>query len=120
LLRIDSKYIVILVLGTRLSGREFAGAIFLSPSWPGEDPAIQFRFSAALRDLDHRVSTLRVGPVMTEKNQFGPKNGIKLPTFFMPDSSVLGTRIPRVCQRQHHLAQRNSWMVVPSTTMTKK
>jgi hypothetical protein len=79
------------VPSTRQSGRDFACAIFLSASWPGEDPAIQFRFSAALRDLDHRVSTLRVGPVMTEKNQFGLKNGIKLPTFFMPDSHVPST-----------------------------
>jgi hypothetical protein len=81
------------VLGTRLSGREFACTVFLSPSWPGEDPAIQFGFGAALPNLDHRVSMLRIGPVMTEKNQFGPKDGIKLPTFFVPDSSVLGTTI---------------------------
>jgi hypothetical protein len=37
------------------------------PSWPDEDPAIQVRFKAAHPNLDHRVSTLRVGPVMTEK-----------------------------------------------------
>jgi hypothetical protein len=57
----------------------------------GRRPGHPIRFSAALRDLDHRVSTLRVGPVMTEKNQFGQKSGIKLPTFFMLDSRVPST-----------------------------
>jgi hypothetical protein len=46
------------------------------PSWPDEDPAIQICFRAADLDLDHRVSPLRGGPVMTEKNQASLKNGI--------------------------------------------
>jgi hypothetical protein len=41
--------------------------IFVFPSWPGEDPAIQFHLGAAPWDLDHRLSLLRGGPVMTEK-----------------------------------------------------
>jgi hypothetical protein len=43
--------------------------------------------------LDHRVSTLRVGPVMTEKNQSEAKSGIKLRTIFVPDSRGLGPTI---------------------------
>jgi hypothetical protein len=39
----------------------------LFTSWPDEDPAIQVCIRAAHRNLDHRVSTLRVGPVMTGK-----------------------------------------------------
>jgi hypothetical protein len=37
---------------------------------------------------------------MTEKNQFGPKNGIKLPTFFMPDSPVPSTTMTEVVQSE--------------------
>jgi hypothetical protein len=54
--------------------------------WPGDDPAIQFRFGAERADLDHRVSQLRRGPVMTEK-QIDAADGIKLRTFFLPDST---------------------------------
>ena len=39
----------------------------LFTSWPDEDPAIQVCIGAPRLDLDHRVSPLRVGPVMTEK-----------------------------------------------------
>jgi hypothetical protein len=34
---------------------------------------------------------LRIGPVMTERNQFGPKNGINLPTLFVSDSRAPST-----------------------------
>jgi hypothetical protein len=74
------------VLGTLLSGREFAWRFF-APF------AIQFWFQRTQKDLGSRVSTLRVGRVATEKNQSSPKRGIKLPTIFVPDSSVLGTTI---------------------------
>ncbi|HEX6119160.1 MAG TPA: hypothetical protein VFZ03_06875 [Dongiaceae bacterium] len=73
---------------------------FIFPSWPGEDPAIQFSFGATLPDLDHRVSQLRCGPAMTEKNQILAADGIKLLTFFVPDSRVLGMTIHEFCLRQ--------------------
>jgi hypothetical protein len=55
-------------LGPRLSGLAFLPPFFL-PSSPGEDPAIQIPAEIGTSKLDHRVSTLRVGPAMTEKNQ---------------------------------------------------
>jgi hypothetical protein len=74
------------VLGTLLSGREIA--------WPFFAPfAIQFCSQRTQKDLGYRISTLCVGRVETEKNQSTPKRGIKLPTFFVPDSSVPGTRM---------------------------
>src|SRR5688572_24574214 len=74
------------VPSTRLSGREFAW-LFFGPF------AIQSWFQKTQKDLGYRASTLRVGRVATEKNQSSPKRGIKLPTFFVPDSRVLGTTI---------------------------
>jgi hypothetical protein len=79
------------VPSTRLSGREIARPFSPLPSWPDEDPAIQICIGVAHRGLDHRVSTLRVGPVMTEKNQARPKNGFMFPAFFVPDSRVPST-----------------------------
>jgi hypothetical protein len=38
---------------------------------PGEDPAIQVDHRAARRHLDHRVSLLRSGPVMTIEKSRG-------------------------------------------------
>jgi|SRR4029453_535669 hypothetical protein len=55
--------------------------------------AIQFCSQRTQKDLGYRISTLCVGRVETEKNQSTPKRGIKLPTFFVPDSSVPGTRM---------------------------
>ncbi|MGH6892927.1 MAG: hypothetical protein ACREEP_11765 [Dongiaceae bacterium] len=46
-------------------------------SSPGEDPAIQVGAETALRNLDHRVTPLRVGPVMTEWNK-ARNNGRRL------------------------------------------
>jgi hypothetical protein len=69
------------------SGRDFAYRFSPFPSWADEDPAIQICFRAADLDLDHRVSPLRGGPVMTEKNQ-----AIMLPEFFTPDSTVFQAR----------------------------
>jgi hypothetical protein len=89
------------VPSTRLSGRNFACSIFIFPSWPGEDPAIQFSFGATLPDLDHRVSQLRCGPAMTEKNQILAADGIKLLTFFVPDSRVPSTTMTK--ERVHQL-----------------
>jgi hypothetical protein len=41
-----------------------------SPSSPGEDPVIQvLQQKTPPRDLDYRVSPLRGGPAMTEKNR---------------------------------------------------
>jgi hypothetical protein len=71
-------------LGARLSGREFAW-LFFAPF------AIQFWFQKTQKHWGYRASTLRVGRVATEKNQSSPKRGIKLPTFFVPDSSVPST-----------------------------
>jgi len=99
------------VLGTRLSGREFAW-LFFGPF------AIQSWFQKTQKDLGYRASTLRVGRVATEKNQSSPKRGIKLPTFFVPDSRVLGTTIHEFAGHLPALARRNSWMVGPSPTMT--
>jgi hypothetical protein len=66
---------------TLLSGREIA--------WPFFAPfAIQFCSQRTQKDLGYRISTLCVGRVETEKNQSTPKRGIKLPTFFVPDSSA--------------------------------
>jgi hypothetical protein len=50
------------------------------PSSPGEDPAIQFCFGAAHPHLDHRVSTLRVGPVMMG---WTAPDGIYVPNWWM-------------------------------------
>jgi hypothetical protein len=75
---------VMVVLGTRLSGREFAW-LFFAPF------AIQFWFQRTQRDLGYRASALHVGRVATEKNQSSPKRGIKLPASFVPDSSVPST-----------------------------
>src|SRR5687767_3749441 len=74
------------VPSTRLSGREFAW-LFFGPF------AIQSWFQKTQKDLGYRASTLRVGRVATEKNQSSPKRGIKLPTFFVPDSRVPSTTI---------------------------
>jgi hypothetical protein len=72
---------------------------FLPPFvFAGLDPAIQICFRAAHRNLDHRVSTLRVGPVMTEKNQSEAKSGIKLRTIFVPDSRVPSTTMRKWCE----------------------
>jgi hypothetical protein len=81
------------VFGAGLSGRDFAYRIFPLRHGRATDPAIQFCFKAAAPDLDHRVSQLRCGPVMTEKNQIEAAGGITLPAFFVPDSRVLGTTI---------------------------
>jgi hypothetical protein len=83
--------------GTLLSGREFA-SLFFAPF------AIQFWFQKAQKDLGYPASTLHVGRVATEKNQSSPKRRIKLPTFFVPDSSVLGTRIHEFACKSHSLA----------------
>jgi hypothetical protein len=51
-------------------------SVFFFTSLPGEDPAIQVDHRATQRDLDHRVSLLRSGPVMTtEKNHREIKKG---------------------------------------------
>src|SRR5688572_21786567 len=89
--------------GPLLSGREFAW-LFFGPF------AIQFWFQKTQKDLDYRVSTLRVGRVATEKNQSNPKRGIKLPTFFVPDSSVLGTTIHEfACERRLLPIETRGW-----------
>src|SRR5688572_17869594 len=74
------------VPSTLLSGREFAW-LFFGPF------AVQSWFQKTQKDLGCRASTLRVGRVATEKNQSSLKRGIKLPTFFVPDSSALGATI---------------------------
>src|SRR5688500_8952321 len=78
------------VLGTLLSGREFAW-LFFGPF------AVQSWFQKTQKDLGYRASTLRVGRVATEENQSSPKRGIKLPTFFVPDSRVPSTTMTFGC-----------------------
>jgi hypothetical protein len=68
LLPVACSPIVMVVLGACLSGRDIARTIFFLRHGRAKDPAIQFCFRAAVPDLDHRVSQLRCGPVMTEKN----------------------------------------------------
>src|SRR5688572_7726954 len=82
------------VLGTRLSGREFAW-LFFGPF------AVQSWFQKTQKDLGYRASTLRVGRVATEENQSSPKRGIKLPTFFVPDSRVPSTRMTEQKMLRH-------------------
>src|SRR4029450_2527207 len=66
-----------------------------STSWPDEDPAIQFCFRAARRNLDHRVSTLCVGPVMTEKTSAAEDDECGCVVFPTADPSASGSAARR-------------------------